>query len=97
MDDNTRVAKEKTFWDKLSPEYMYNKNSVGSNALTDRVQVHSGKLKENLEKVRRMGVEDAKFVSFKEAGVNLSRLANIWEMGYLSGRKVKSFGRGEKR
>ncbi len=21
MDDNTRVAKEKTFWDKLSPEY----------------------------------------------------------------------------
>ena len=56
-----------------------------------------GKLKENLEKVRRMGVEDAKFVSFKEAGVNLSRLANIWEMGYLSGRKVKSFGRGEKR
>ena len=43
---------------------------------------------ELLEKVQRMGVEDAKFVSFKEAGVNLGRLANIWEMGYLSGRKV---------
>ena len=52
---------------------------------------------ELLEKVQRMGVEDVKFVSFKEADVNLGRLAHIWEMGYLSGRKVKSFGRGEKR
>ncbi|NQE06713.1 Ubiquinone/menaquinone biosynthesis C-methyltransferase UbiE [ANME-1 cluster archaeon GoMg1] len=43
---------------------------------------------ELLEKVQRMDVEDAKFVSFKEAGVNLGRLAHIWEMGYLSGRKV---------
>lgn len=41
-----------------------------------------------LEKVQRMDIEDAKFVSFKEAGVNLGRLAHIWEMGYLSGRKV---------
>ena len=47
-----------------------------------------GKLKENIEKVQQIGVEDVKFVSFKEAGVNLGRLANIWEMGYLSGRKV---------
>ena len=52
---------------------------------------------ELLEKVQRMDVEDAKFVSFKEAGVNLGRLAHIWEMGYLSGRKVKSYGRGENR
>jgi hypothetical protein len=43
---------------------------------------------ELLEKVQQIGVEDVKFVSFKEAGVNLGRLANIWEMGYLSGRKV---------
>ena len=67
---------------------MYNENRVGSNAITDRVPVHSGKLKKNLEKVQWMGVEDAKFVSFEEAGVNLGRLAHIWEMGYLSGRKV---------
>ncbi|MCK4735834.1 MAG: hypothetical protein KAT65_25495, partial [Methanophagales archaeon] len=46
------------------------------------------KLEENLEKVQQIGVEDVKYVSFKEAGVNLGRLANIWEMGYLSGRKV---------
>jgi len=52
---------------------------------------------ELLEKVLQMGVDDAKFVSFKEAGVNLGRLAHIWEMGYLSGRKVKSYGRGKKR
>ena len=52
---------------------------------------------ELLENVQQIGVEDAKFVSFKEAGVNLGRLAHIWEMGYLSGRKVKSYGRGEKR
>ena len=52
---------------------------------------------ELLEKVQRIGVEDVKFVSFKEAGVNLGRLAHICEMGYLSGRKVKSYGRGEKR
>ncbi len=43
---------------------------------------------ELLEKVQQMDIEDAKFVSFKEAGVNLGRLAHIWEMGYLSGRKV---------
>jgi SAM-dependent methyltransferase len=29
-----------------------------------------------------------KFVSFKEAGVELGRLAHIREKGYLSGRKV---------
>jgi len=52
---------------------------------------------ELLEKVLQMGVDDAKFVSFKEAGVNLGRLAHIREMGYLSGRKVKSYGRGKKR
>ena len=43
---------------------------------------------ELLENVQQIGVEDAKFVSFKEAGVNLGRLANTWDIGYLSGRKV---------
>ena len=59
MDDNTRVAKEKTFWDKLSPEYMYNKNSVGSNAITDRVQVHSRPIHVNsLENIVKQVVEE---------------------------------------
>jgi len=56
--------------------------------MNDNDSDNRGKLKENLEKVQQMGVGDAKFVSFKEAGVNLGRLAHIWEMGYLSGRKV---------
>jgi hypothetical protein len=56
--------------------------------MNDTDNDNRGKLRENIEKVQRMGVEDAKFVSFKEAGVNLGRLAHIWEMGYLSGREV---------
>ena len=43
---------------------------------------------ELLKKVQQMGIENAKFVGFKEAGVNLGRLANIWGIGYLSGRRV---------
>jgi len=44
-------------------------------------------VQELLEKVRQMGVEDVKYKSLKEAGVNLGGLANIWEIGYLSGMK----------
>jgi len=43
---------------------------------------------ELLEKVQQMGVEDVKYESLKEAGVNLGGLVHIWEIGYLSGRKV---------
>jgi SAM-dependent methyltransferase len=43
---------------------------------------------ELLEKVQRMGVEEVKFESLKEAGVNLGGLAHIWGIGYLSGRRV---------
>lgn len=43
---------------------------------------------ELLEKVQRMGIEDVKFESLKEAGVELGGLAHIWGIGYLSGRRV---------
>ena len=42
---------------------------------------------ELLEKVQQVGVEDVRYESFKEAGVNLGGLAHLWEIGYLSGMK----------
>ena len=39
------------------------------------------------EKVQQMGVEDVKYESLKEAGVNLRGLVHIWGIGYLSGGK----------
>jgi SAM-dependent methyltransferase len=44
---------------------------------------------ELLKKVEYLGFADVTFVSLKEAGVNLGRLAHIWQIGYLSGRKVE--------
>jgi ubiquinone/menaquinone biosynthesis C-methylase UbiE len=41
-----------------------------------------------LETVRQMGAEEVKYESLEDAGVNLGGLAHIWELGYLSGRKV---------
>ncbi len=43
---------------------------------------------ELLRKVEQIGISGVKFVSLKEAGVSLGRLAHIWQIGYLSGRKV---------
>lgn len=44
---------------------------------------------ELLKKVEQLGVSDVKFVTLKDAGINLSRLANIWGIGYLSGKKAE--------
>jgi len=43
---------------------------------------------ELLETVRQMGTEEVKYESLKDAGVELGGLVHIWELGYLSGRKV---------
>ena len=42
---------------------------------------------ELLEKVQNLGVDDVRYRSLKEAGVNLGRLSFIWGMSYLSGKK----------
>lgn len=42
---------------------------------------------ELLEKVQRLGVDDVRYKSLKEAGVDLGRLSFIWKMAYLRGRK----------
>jgi len=42
---------------------------------------------ELLEKVQRLGVDDVRHISLKDAGVNLGRLSFIWRMAYLSGWK----------
>ena len=43
---------------------------------------------ELLEKVQQMGVENVKYESLKDAGVNLGGLSHIWGIGYLSGRRI---------
>ena len=43
---------------------------------------------ELLETVRQMGAEEVKYERLKDAGVKLGGLVHIWELGYLSGRKV---------
>ncbi|MFC1848011.1 class I SAM-dependent methyltransferase [Chloroflexota bacterium] len=43
-----------------------------------------------LEKIKRLGVEDLRHQSLKDAGVNLGRLSFIWGMAYLSGKKRSS-------
>ena len=47
---------------------------------------------ELLEKVQQMGVENVMYESLKDAGVHLGGLAHLWEVGYLSGRKVERSG-----
>ncbi len=42
---------------------------------------------ELLKKVKQLGIREVKFLSLKEAGVNIGRLAHVWQIGYLSGRK----------
>ena len=42
---------------------------------------------ELLENVQRLGVDDVRHKSLKEAGVDLGRLSFIWGMSYLSGKK----------
>ena len=42
---------------------------------------------ELLEKVQNLGVDDVRYQSLKEAGVNLGRLSFIWGMSYLSGKR----------
>ena len=45
---------------------------------------------ELVEKVQRLGVDDVRHKSLKDAGVDLGRLSFIWRMAYLSGRKKTS-------
>lgn len=45
-----------------------------------------------LRKVQLLGVEDVNYKTTKEAGANLGRLAHIWGVAYLSGRKKNSYG-----
>jgi len=47
---------------------------------------------ELLEKVQQMGVENVMYESLKDAGVHLGGLAHLWEVGYLSGRKIERSG-----
>jgi len=47
---------------------------------------------ELLEKVQQMGVENVIYESLKDAGVHLGELAHLWEIGYLSGRKIERSG-----
>ena len=42
---------------------------------------------ELLENVQRLGVDDVRHKSLKEAGVDMGRLSFIWGMSYLSGKK----------
>jgi ubiquinone/menaquinone biosynthesis C-methylase UbiE len=45
---------------------------------------------ELLEKVQKLGVDNLRHKSLKEAGVDLGRLSFIWKMSYLSGKKSSS-------
>jgi ubiquinone/menaquinone biosynthesis C-methylase UbiE len=45
---------------------------------------------ELLEKLQRLGIDDIRHQSLKDAGVNLGRLSFIWGMAYVSGRKTTS-------
>ena len=44
-------------------------------------------IQELLWKIEQIGVEDVKFKTLKEVGINLGGLSHIWGIGYLSGRK----------
>jgi len=70
----------------LAPGGMFVICDLFSGSLLKTYKVKS--VPELLEKVRRMDIEDVKYVSLNEAGVELGGLANIWEIGYLSGRRV---------
>ena len=45
-------------------------------------------VRELIRKIEGLGTVDVKFVTFKEAGIELGRFTHIWPMGYLNGRKL---------
>jgi ubiquinone/menaquinone biosynthesis C-methylase UbiE len=47
-------------------------------------------IRELIEKVQGMGVDDASYRSLKEAGVDLGRLSFIWGMAYLGGTRKRT-------
>jgi SAM-dependent methyltransferase len=62
----------------------------GTLAIFDWFSIKSYKVNnvtELLQKVQQMGVEDVKFTTLKELGINLGWLSGIWSLAFLTGRK----------
>ena len=67
----------------------------GTLAICDWFSIRSYKVNnvpELLQKVQQLGVEDVKFTTFKELGLDLGWLSGIWGLAYLSGRKGANQG-----
>jgi len=45
---------------------------------------------ELLEKIEKLGVQEVKFKTLKETGVDLGGFAHIWGISYISGKKVRN-------
>ena len=67
----------------------------GTLAIFDWFSIRSYKVNnvtELLQKVQQLGVEDVKFTTLKELGLDLGWLSGIWGLAYLSGRKKANQG-----
>jgi len=67
----------------------------GTLAIFDWFSIRSYKVNnvtELLQKVEQLGVEDVKFTTLKELGINLGWLSGIWNFAFLTGRKKANQG-----
>jgi SAM-dependent methyltransferase len=62
----------------------------GTFVICDPIRLKSYQVKDVsglLQKVRKLGVDDVKLTTWKEAGLEVGRLCDIWGFAFLSGRK----------
>jgi hypothetical protein len=62
----------------------------GTLAIFDWFSIKSYKVNnvtELLQKIEQLGVEDVKFTTLKELGIDLGGFSSIWSFAFLTGRK----------